>query len=180
MDSGQEASISEDGDSYTRESESDSDTNVNAKENEEDKNVVYGNFGFADALDKVLNSSKPKTKKTLILSKSKKDADILKKLDAQEGKNNLGFEIEGVKEESATIEDPDVARRKAHLEKMVRRRRRKEWDLVGRVIPSITEDREREKVLAKIATRSNTTYIFYDFLYLKTLSSNFQRCCAVV
>ncbi len=151
MDSGEEASISDEGDSYTREGSSDSETN-DVNKNEEDKNVVYGNFGFADALAKVLNSSKPKTKKTLILSKAKKDVDILKKLDAKE--NNLGFEIEGVKkEEGATVEDPDVARRKAHLEKMVRRRRRKEWDLVGRVIPSITEDREREKVLAKIATR---------------------------
>lgn len=152
LDSGQEASISDDADSFTKDSDSDLETsNQNVGDDNGEKNVVYGNFGWADAMSKVLKSSKPKTKKSVILSKAKKDADILKTMTAK-AESSLGFEIEGVKKEDEH-QDPDVARRNAHIEKMLRRRRRKEWDLVGRVQPSVTEDRERERVLAKIATR---------------------------
>ena len=112
---------------------------------------MYGNFGWADAMSKVLKSSKPKAKKSIILSKAKKDADILKIISAQES-SSASFEIDAVKKETI-VEDPDLVRRNAHLEKMLRRQRRKEWDLVGRVLPSITDDRERERILCKIATR---------------------------
>lgn len=152
LNSGLEASLSDDGDSYTKgSSDSDSEANENVDGNQEDQNVVYGNFGWADAMSKVLKSSKPKAKKSIILSKAKKDADILKIISAQEI-SSVSFEIDEVKKEKI-VEDPDVVRRNAHLEKMLRRQRRKEWDLVGRVLPSITDDRERERVLSKIATR---------------------------
>ncbi|XP_057370322.1 RRP15-like protein [Daphnia carinata] len=157
LESGQEASASDDGDSYTKGSNSDSDSDSDSNEKEvasqDEKNVVYGNFGWADAMSKVLKSSKPKTKKSVILSKAKKDADIMKIISAQQEKT-LSFEVEEAKKENVTKnEDPDVVRRSAHLEKMLRRQRRKEWDLIGRVMPSVTEDRERERILSKIATR---------------------------
>ncbi|KAI9565014.1 hypothetical protein GHT06_008756 [Daphnia sinensis] len=141
LESGQEASASDDGDSYTQENNSDSESNEKeAATSQDGKNVVYGNFGWADAMSKVLKSSKPKTKKSVILSKAKKDADIMKIISAQQEKS-LSFEVEEAKNENVTKnEDPDVVRRK-------------EWDLVGRVMPSITEDRERERILSKIATR---------------------------
>lgn len=119
---------------------------------------MYGNFGWADAMSKVLKSSKPKAKKSIILSKAKKDADILKIISAQES-SSASFEIDAVKKETI-VGDPDIVRRNAHLEKMLRRQRRKEWDLVGRVLPSITDDRERERILSKIATRSVQICLF--------------------
>jgi hypothetical protein len=109
-------------------------------------------------MSKVLKSSKPKAKKSIILSKAKKDADILKIISAQES-SSASFEIDAVKKETI-VEDPDIVRRNAHLEKMLRRQRRKEWDLVGRVLPSITDDRERERILSKIATRSVQICLF--------------------
>lgn len=151
LDSGEEASISDDGDSYTQQDNSDVEPDQDSTEKNEEKHIIYGNFGWADAMSKVLKSSKPKAKKSVILSKAQKDADILKIMAAQD--SGLPFEIEGEIKKENVDQDPEVARRNDHIEKMLRRRRRKEWDLVGRVLPSITEDREREKVLSKIATR---------------------------
>lgn len=152
LDSGHDASVSDDNDSIDSSSEeTDSRHNLNEKT---DKNVIYGNFGWADAMAKVLNSSKPKAKKSIILSKAKKDADVWKATESKE--NDLSFEIASeikIKEDSTNSEDPAVVRRKEHMEKLIRRQRRKEWDKVGRVVPSIEQNRDKEKILAKIATR---------------------------
>lgn len=153
INSGEEAasSISEDRDSYTG---IDDDENGGSDgEESENKDVIYGNFGWADAMSKVLHSSKPKNKKSIILAKAKKDAEVLKKVAAKE--NPPEFEIAGeVKEEKVlTSEEAALQRKAAHAQKLLRRQRRLEWDLVGRVVPSIVEDRERERTLAKIGTR---------------------------
>ena len=145
---------SEDHDSYTKEDESHSEQDdEESSQKTEEKNVIYGNFGWADAMSKVLSVSKPKKKKSVILAKAKKDADVLKSIAAKE--NPLGFEIAGEvkKEIKLTEEEAAIARKTTRAEKLLKRQRRKEWDLVGRVLPSITQDRERERTLAKIGTR---------------------------
>lgn len=108
-------------------------------------------FYRADAMSKVLNSSKPKKKKSVILAKAKKDADMTEKhVDTP-----ISFEIDNEVKKVVTLSKEEVTKQKkeVHAEKMLKRQRRKEWDLVGRVIPSITQDRERERILARIGTR---------------------------
>lgn len=143
--------MSEMGDSFEAEYVAELNSMPNGKENEEKKDVIYGNFGWADAMSKVLKTSKPKAKKSVILSKAKKDVDVIKKTEVVD--ERLTFEVEGSKTEASIKGDPDAEKKNSHAEKMLRRKRRKEWDLVARIIPSITEDRERERTLSKIATR---------------------------
>ena len=119
------------------------------------KKTVYGNFGWADAMSKVLKVGKPKMKKSIILAKAKKDADIMKTIAEAKKEEPLSFKIDGeIKETKPQVtESEDVKKPETHTEKMLRRQRRKEWDLVGRVLPDIAADRERERVLTKIGTR---------------------------
>lgn len=137
---------SEDGDSLGEQ-----DSEENASDNT--ATPVYGNFGWADAMSKVLNVSKPKKKKSVILAKAKKDADVFKSIAAKS--NPLGFEVDGEVKKEIKLSEEEIAlkRKEDRAEKLLKRQRRKEWDLAGRIVPSITEDRERERSLAKIGTR---------------------------
>lgn len=102
-------------------------------------------------MSKVLNSSKPKKKKSIILAKAKKDTDKSEKTEDVP----TSFEIDKEIKEVITVSKEELLKQKKelHAERILKRQRRKEWDLVGRVIPSITEDRERERILARIGTR---------------------------
>ena len=107
-------------------------------------------------MSKVLNSSKPKKKKSVILAKAKKDAD--KPENAVEAP--ISFEIDNEVKQVVTLSKEELLKQKKemHTEKLLKRQRRKEWDLVGRVIPSITQDRERERILARIGTRYTCSF----------------------
>lgn len=113
---------------------------INSVESEdnESNNEQDGNVGWANSIAKVLSTSKPKTKKTLVLSRAKK----IKINECSKEKLNYGFEIDGeVKDEKPSEEE---------LESNLKQAKNQKLDL--RVKPS-WKDIERERALRKIATR---------------------------
>ncbi|XP_011260510.1 RRP15-like protein [Camponotus floridanus] len=102
------------------------------------------NTGWADVMQKILRTNKPKRKKTIVLAKAKKLCDVKVK----EKKEDISFEIDGSKNvteiEEASVKTGEHA---VHTKPKI-----KEKNLGIRVKPSIT-DQEREKMLQKIATR---------------------------
>lgn len=144
---------------------SDDETNEAQDENalkttaEDQANPIYRNFGWADAMSKVLKSSKPKNKKSVILARAKKDVDTLKAAAEREKETPLTFEIDG--KASTTPEAVAAApavKTETPAERLARRQKRKEWDLIGRKKPDLVQDRDREKTLSKIATRFDDTF----------------------
>ncbi|XP_043528786.1 RRP15-like protein isoform X2 [Frieseomelitta varia] len=109
------------------------------------KSDVEGNPGWADVMQKILQTNKPKRKRTIVLSKAKKLCDI-KKNDEEE---QLPFEIEEVKREIKTEESEEVEN---DNQKPLLKERRKGTKLGIRVKPSMM-DREYERTLQKIAKR---------------------------
>jgi len=105
------------------------------------------NAGWADAMQKILKTNKPKRKKTLVLAKAKKLCDVKIK----EKKDDTSFEIDGVKEEvkiesEEAIDKTNITANTAPTKSKVTKK-------IGiRVKPSIT-DREHERMLQKIATK---------------------------
>ncbi|XP_037049694.1 RRP15-like protein [Bradysia coprophila] len=96
-------------------------------------------LGFASAFAKVMKQEKPKNKKSVFLSKSKKTADLV-----DEKVDKVDFEIDGeIKEEK-----PD----KTQLDLDIDVKDRKNKTLALRMKPSLM-DREREKAFKKIATK---------------------------
>ncbi|CAL7949691.1 unnamed protein product [Xylocopa violacea] len=110
------------------------------------KSETTGNPGWADVMQKILQTKKPKRKKTIVLSKAKKLCDVKIK----EDKKNLPFEIEKVEGDIKTeiLEETEDTVQKP----TIRLKERKEKSLGIRIKPSIT-DRERERMLQKIATK---------------------------
>lgn len=97
-----------------------------------------GNPGWADSIAHVLSTNKPKTKKTLVLSKAKKITKV------KTEKRPYDFEIDGeIKEEKP---DPEA------VNENIESKKRKNQALSLRVKPTIA-DRERERALKKIATK---------------------------
>lgn len=112
------------------------------KEFEDDiKSDVGGNSGWADAMRKILQTKKPKRKKTIVLSKAKRLCDIKEK----EDKESSLLDIEKIKEE---VNSQEIKEEKD----VVKKPQLKEKKLGIRVKPSIM-DRERERTLQKIATK---------------------------
>lgn len=119
-----------------------------SSDDNESNTIAYkteGNPGWADAMQKILQTRKPKRKKTIVLSKAKKLFDVKKK----ENEENVSFEIEKVKEEVETFKE-DVENKDDKLVAQSKERRKNNLGI--RVKPSIT-DRERERMLQKIATK---------------------------
>lgn len=84
-------------------------TDVENSSNEnsaDEESTLMTNEGWADSVKKILGSSKPKNKKTLVLSRAKKFSEI----DKTEKEEKPAFEIigdKGVKEEKPIVkEDP--------------------------------------------------------------------------
>lgn len=112
------------------------------KEFEDDiKSDAGGNSGWADAMRKILQTKKPKRKKTIVLSKAKRLCDIKEK----EDKESSLLDIEKIKEE---VNSQEIKEEKD----VVRKPQLKEKKLGIRVKPSIM-DRECERTLQKIATK---------------------------
>lgn len=112
------------------------------KEFEDDiKSDTGGNSGWADAMRKILQTKKPKRKKTIVLSKAKRLCDIKEK----EDKESSLLDIEKIKEE---VNSQEIKEEKD----VVKKPQLKEKKLGIRVKPSIM-DRERERTLQKIATK---------------------------
>ncbi|XP_046823501.1 RRP15-like protein [Vespa crabro] len=104
--------------------------------------TTESNPGWADALQKILKTNKPKRKRTIVLSKAKKYNDIVRK------KDSSSLETDAVTKEEEKLETIEG---KENL--LLTKRKQKQKDNLGiRVKPSIT-DREHEKLLQKIATK---------------------------
>ncbi|KAI4500142.1 hypothetical protein M0802_004559 [Mischocyttarus mexicanus] len=103
--------------------------------------TIESNPGWADALQKILKTNKPKRKKTIVLSKAKKHSDVVKK------KESLPLETDTVKDEEEKSETTE-----SKENQLLKRKPRQKDNLGIRVKPSII-DREREKLLQKIATK---------------------------
>lgn len=97
---------------------------------------------WANSIQKILHKKRPKGKKTVVLAKAKK-LDIVE----VKPKEVISFEIDGVKEEIKTEETSEETKELA-----VQIKSRKRESLGIRVKPSFT-DRERERILQKIATK---------------------------
>ncbi|XP_078034808.1 RRP15-like protein [Augochlora pura] len=116
-----------------------------SEEEESNTQKVDGNPSWADAMQKILRTKKPKRKKTIVLSKAKKLCDV-----KHEESEALTFEI---KKEDGEVKSEDVEDVNSPEEKPLKPVKEKRRDHLGiRVKPSIT-DRERERMLQKIATK---------------------------
>ncbi|XP_029163621.1 RRP15-like protein [Nylanderia fulva] len=132
--------INEDSDDYQENESAELEMENNTDESLPDAKST-SNAGWADAMQKILRTNKPKRKKTIVLAKAKKLCDVKIKEKTED------FEIDGIKNETKIEADVETG------EPTVRTKQRiKEKSLGIRVKPSIT-DRERERMLQKIATR---------------------------
>ncbi|XP_045453350.1 RRP15-like protein [Melitaea cinxia] len=114
------------------------------RDNESDDDLILKNEGWADSITKILGTHKPKNKKTLVLSRAKKLADVVKK----EKEEKPAFEIVG--------EEPDE--KKPKVEEKVKDsdeplvKKKKTEKSTARLKPNILE-KDRERLLTKIATK---------------------------
>jgi len=114
---------------------------------EDEKPSSNANPGWADVMQKILKTKKPKKKKTIVLSKAKKLTEVKPK----EPVENVPFEIET--EDGSRKKEPLLKTEKTEPDDGTpAKRRKKEVQLGIRVKPSI-RDRERERMLQKIATK---------------------------
>ncbi|XP_047005136.1 RRP15-like protein [Schistocerca americana] len=122
----------------TNDSDCGTDTSKSATEG---TGVIGGNPGWADAMAKILKTNKPKNKKTIVLAKAKKLQQVAKK------------EKPSVETDTAEKEEKDTTVKfEKNAMKDSRKLKKKLWENKGRVQPHIL-DKNREKALAKIATK---------------------------
>lgn len=140
--------LSEDEDFPMSDNEQEEEDESSDDENQEESTDEEGNAGWADSMAKVLNSKKPKNKRTLVLSKAKKIADK-RPIERKE----YDFQIEG-EEKEVKEEKPDDKELVTELIKarLLEKSKIKDKILGLRVKPSVF-DREREKGFKKIATK---------------------------
>ena len=124
------------------ENSSDAESEASASNDEQLK--TNANPGWADVLRKILNTNKPRRKKTIVLSKAKKLAEV-KVLKAPD---TVAFEIETqngkiIKEAVPKVEE---------TEEIISLKRKHRVAQGIRVKPSLM-DRERERALQRIATK---------------------------
>ncbi|XP_046971749.1 RRP15-like protein [Vanessa cardui] len=142
--SNSESSSEEAEDSEYEAEVSDDANDENSENNNSDDELILKNEGWADSISKILGSNKPKNKKTLVLSRAKKLADVVKK----EKEEKPAFEIVG---EQPIEEKPEVKENKVDVEPPPAKKKKCEKSSV-RMKPNILE-KDRERLLAKIATK---------------------------
>ncbi|XP_063539277.1 RRP15-like protein [Cydia strobilella] len=116
---------------------------ASGEDNSDDEDVVITNKGWGDSISKILSSTKPKNKKTLVLSRAKKYS-ATEKVEKEE---KPAFEVIGeTKEEKPLLkkEDPDTS------EPAPKKKNNEKPSI--RVKPNILE-KDRERLLNKIATK---------------------------
>ncbi|OWR43985.1 RRP15 protein [Danaus plexippus plexippus] len=112
--------------------------------NNTDDELIIKNEGWADSISKILGSNKPKNKKTLVLSRAKKLADVvIKPKEEKPTFEVIGEEVKEVK--------PDIKKDDTSVSEPPPKKKRNEKSTV-RVKPNILE-KDRERLLSKIATK---------------------------
>ncbi|XP_068618975.1 RRP15-like protein [Battus philenor] len=109
----------------------------------EEEGIMMTNEGWADSVAKILGSSKPKNKKTLVLSRAKKHSEIIK----QEKEEKPAFEVVG---ESTEIKS-EIKKAETVSSEPPHKKKKQDKPSI-RVKPNILE-KDRERLLAKIATK---------------------------
>ncbi|XP_058789885.1 RRP15-like protein [Phymastichus coffea] len=125
----------------------DGDESDRNEEDEESNDAIdksKANHGWANAMKKVLNTKKPKRKKSIVLSKAKKLNEVLSKTKEEV----VPFEVEG---KDGTIKKETIKKEEEGSTTSKESKKHKRKDLGIRVKPSVL-DRERERRLQKIAT----------------------------
>ncbi|CAG9132836.1 unnamed protein product [Plutella xylostella] len=121
---------------------SDADESSDDENSGEEGNLVT-NEGWRDSVAKILSSSKPKNKKTLVLSRAKKHSEVVK----PEVTEKPAFEIIGENKEEKPVVKEDVD---AAAEPPAKKKKHEKAPI--RVKPNILE-KDRERLLSKIATK---------------------------
>lgn len=121
---------------------SDKEMENDMNESSRDGNFV-SNVGWADAMQKILKTNKPKRKKTIVLSKAKKLFVVKDK------EKSISFAIDSAQDENKTKSEKASAEIKTISQS---KQKSKEKNLDIRIKPSIT-DRMHERMLQKIATK---------------------------
>uniref|UniRef100_A0A1E1WIB7 RRP15-like protein n=1 Tax=Pectinophora gossypiella TaxID=13191 RepID=A0A1E1WIB7_PECGO len=129
--------VADDGEADIESASSDHDSDEN------DGSALMTNEGWADAVAKVLGSTKPKNKKTLVLSRAKKYTEVVKK----ETEEKPQFEVIGEGKE----EKPDVKKEEPASDEPVVKKKKLDRPSI-RLKPNILE-KDRERLLNKIATK---------------------------
>ncbi|XP_044746989.1 RRP15-like protein [Coccinella septempunctata] len=120
-----------------------SEEDVSSDEYESDKETGAKNLAWADSVSKILKS-KPKANKPLVLSKAKKLTEVKPK------PKEAGFEVVL---DDGNVKKELVEEKPAESEKNTKTKKKRIKDIPGlRVKPNVL-DKDRERVLAKIATR---------------------------
>lgn len=147
-DSGSEEFSSEHSEAEMESAENDiSDVDQEKQEDESDISSLNNinkskmNPGWADAIRKVLSNKKPKRKKSVVLSKAKKHCNT----ELRECKETLPFEIEITNNSGENVA-------KIVKKSEEKKSKKKELKTGIRIKPSVL-DRERERILQKIATK---------------------------
>ncbi|KAJ8723828.1 hypothetical protein PYW07_007808 [Mythimna separata] len=121
-----------------------SDAEGESSDDDEGKAALVTNEGWADSVAKILGSSKPKNKKTLVLSRAKKHSDIVKTVKEEkpafEVIDETGEKKPVLKKEAEPVISEPPAKRVKHEKPSIR------------VKPNILE-KDRERLLTKIATK---------------------------
>ncbi|XP_028170405.1 RRP15-like protein [Ostrinia furnacalis] len=112
----------------------------------EGDDAAVTNEGWADSLAKILGSSKPKNKKTLVLSRAKKHSEIVKK----ETNEKPAFEVIGETGEVKKEVKKEAVDEEDSTEPPVKKVKHEKPSI--RVKPNILE-KDRERLLSKIATK---------------------------
>ncbi|CAH1637828.1 unnamed protein product [Spodoptera littoralis] len=117
-----------------------------ASDEDEDDNdgPLVTNEGWADSVAKILGSTKPKNKKTLVLSRAKKHSEIVKAVKEEKP----AFEVIGDETEE---KKPVVLKKEAEVSEPPAKKVKHEKPSI-RVKPNILE-KDRERILTKIATK---------------------------
>ncbi|CAG9565575.1 unnamed protein product [Danaus chrysippus] len=142
--SNSDSSSSEDGDESDFEDQDSGADQEGEDGNNTDDELIIKNEGWADSISKILGSNKPKNKKTLVLSRAKKLADVVIK--PKEEKPTFEVIGEEVKEDK-----PDIKKDDTSVSEPPPKKKRHEKSTV-RVKPNILE-KDRERLLSKIATK---------------------------
>lgn len=122
------------------------------------KSKLHGNEGWADAMSKILRSTKPKGKKNVVLAKAKKLSQIAATTETANAKQDYGFEIENKDDEEDVKPNVDELDVKPNVEELDVKPitvplKKRDRLAEGKVKPTLLTNRELERALSKIATK---------------------------
>lgn len=121
-------------------------------ENDDNDDGDEGNVGWANTFAKVLQQEKPKNKKYLVLSRAKKLTE--KKVDIDDGKKALTFEIDGKNGDDDEVDsNGELKPSKEDIELAILAQKDRNNKLNELRVKPSAMDRDRERAFKRIATK---------------------------